>query len=319
MFPVIRGRRSPPRLGDGRDSNIPSGLLKGSLVSESDIDVDLGNLGTRQTILSGDFADGYEDNPDWTFPPKLIFNNATMNDLGHGILNGSPSVSIEWLTTAGVGDRWGARMRLPLLPGFPNGYREGWFTHDFRFKSPFGNTRGMKVPGMRTGFTPSGGGGISPAGAFPNGQLSYRTMLSNDGDDNNSTGPRRAHQYYYHFNAIRQVDRWDGGAMVIELETVSRIEIHFKWNTAFNVSDGIIETRYDPGSSTVHKPPTTLRARKTNLRMFATAGLEHADSGAVNVRFLTWECFFGGDHPTSWMPFVDSTVEYGAWKFEIPL
>ncbi len=35
MFPIIRGRRSPPRLGDGRDANLPPGLLQGQMVGVS--------------------------------------------------------------------------------------------------------------------------------------------------------------------------------------------------------------------------------------------------------------------------------------------
>ena len=45
LFPIIRGRRSPPRLGDGRDANLSPGLLQAEIPSLSAMDAFLDTFG----------------------------------------------------------------------------------------------------------------------------------------------------------------------------------------------------------------------------------------------------------------------------------
>jgi hypothetical protein len=135
------------------------------------------------------------------------------------------------------------------------------------------------------------------------------------------TSPLKAFQYMFHVDGSGENQYWDSsdGSLsnadnVIPLDTVARIEMHRVNNSAFNVSDGVMETRYDVGTATAHANPVTLRVRRTGIRFYCGSEANRPTSFCT---MIDQEHMFGGA-TSAWNPTIDSTVIFGYFKFEIP-
>jgi hypothetical protein len=266
----------------------------------------------RTTIIEGDFGPGYESAYPWDFPPDLNFPTANVTG-SHTTLNGNGAFSVTWAAGAHWGDdRWGAVINLPSIPGFTDGYDEWWYTQDFKFVSPFSTPLGFKL--MRTARDYSTSQPGNPAGGH-----SFHTMLGAKFTD--TDGPLNAFQYTFHMGAAGQNYYWDSvdgtlgnAGEPIPLDTVARIEMYYKANSAFDVADGIMETRYDVGTATASAEPVTLRAQQTGIQFYGTTEDNRAKARTLQID----ERHFFGGNTDPWRPDVDSTVIFGYFKFEIP-
>lgn len=263
----------------------------------------------RQIVLDSHFGggdSGIEARFNWDF-----FNSSgetgTVNAVDAGTMNGFGATTVTWDAGSSPNVRWGGNFRIPLLPAFPDGYPEGWLTVDMKFSSSFSSPKGMKLPGLY------------PINNEPPNQdpfgcdegFSIRQMLSGTAEGSDAL---ESHMYTYVSQDARQRNDWSGGAEVIEKDTVARVETYFKLNSAFNATDGVLEHRYDVGTSTTSTDPVTIRFRKDNQYMYC--GSEANRTNAL-VRKVTMNMFFGGAD-ISWAPLVDSAVTFGRILFEVP-
>lgn len=256
----------------------------------------------RLTVLNIEFPSTYKTDYAWHWDPDLQYDSVNMEQ-EFTTLNGANAIAVTWLPGSDFNDRWGSRITLPDIGGFPNGYSECWLTCDYKFVSPFNTPRGMKLAGIQA---------IGGAPSLGENGLSYRTMLSRM--DSDLTSDRKAHQYYFVTNDSDHKNEWDSAAQVIALDTVARIEIYFKQNTAFNAADGILEARYDEGTSSTHATPSTLRAQLTNIQTYQGS---EANRNAGKVKWMQNWHFFGGN-TAEWNVSEPSQVIIGGLKIEIP-
>lgn len=282
----------------------------------------------RQTVLETDFGggdSGIENNPDldWDFyfatgeltgdgSPSINGTQVTVTDAG--TMNGVGASLVEWDPGSAHDVRWGGVISLPLLPGFEStGYPEGWLTFEVMFHSPFPSISGQKHWGVY------GAGKEPPAtdGYGCDEGFSSRLMLSGN---SGGASTLKAHMYSYVSQDARDRDNWDSGNAVIPVDTVSRIELYWKINSAFNVQDGVLIHRFDPGTSTTHATPNTIRYQKNNVYMYCGSESNRSQAG---VYYLSGQHFFGGATQEWQVDFAGgldtpARMTFGLIKVEIP-
>jgi hypothetical protein len=241
-------------------------------------------VANRQTVLEGQFASSYVTDFDWDRDPT-VNDPANMTE-SHETLNGFDAIRIVHKLGSSTSSRWGGRINLPLLPGFSTGYPKGWFTFDFMFPSTHPSPRGQKLPGHYSLQTnvfhrTLAGGGTSP----------FTAPINGGGDAHDRLG-----------NGIPALE-WAGNP-VIEFDVVWRVEMHW------DVINGVLQTKADPGTANAHADPATLRTNKSGLDLY------NGDDAISFMRQINYVTFHGGNSSV-WNVLGDCPTVYGRFIVEI--
>jgi len=261
--------------------------------------------GDRQLVWQDDFSPGWETRLDW------IFRETDLTAVDHPNFNGFGGVDVTYPAGSDANVRWGGQIRLP---NHPTGYEEGWFTFDIMLNSPYSVPVNEKCLGVFGGH-----GAATDTNSCDTGWL-VRVQL---GDGTSTTdpfnGPQSAQTYSYEKNnGPAHQNYWLPGRFspMIPYDVVCRIELYWKPNTAFNLADGIVQHRFDPGTALAHATPTTLRSDITDFQMYCGSEANRFSSFVNEVSVST---FFGGQVNPAWEPNVNSTLTLGRMAVEVPV
>ena len=316
MVPIIRGRRSPPRLGDGRDANLPPGLLQTSIISESQINASL--VDDRAIVYLEDFAAGWEEFPNGRIPWRIdpVKPQPPLNEPGAGFnadvqswelttLNGAPAVAATWNATRfgdpdggkGTGDeRFGDQIRPPAMAA---GLDEAWFTWEMMFSDPFSAPRGGKLPGLAALPASTGGNPVTCAAPTWSARHMFNTQIPDSGPAPGVPGGvQKGHQYLYHQDEIQDRRNY---TMPFPLNELLIMEQYLKLN-----DDG------QANGINITKINGVVFLASTNLRFYCTDNRDDA-----LIRNIIFNMLWGGN-THDWDPLFDSTLTFGRFKVEVP-
>lgn len=262
-------------------------------------------------IWEDDLRPGYETRLDWRFkerdvPPIIVADHPNFNGFG--------GLDVTYPAGALASVRWGGSLRVPNKP---TGYPEGIFEIDYMLHTPFPIPVNCKGPGI---FGSHDGWGFpgSPVPECDDGWL-CRVQFGNGNDlDEEPNGPQPAHMYTYTNQATRVNTQWGGvtGTPIVVHDTVSRIRLYWKINSAFNVDDGIVRYFYDAGTANAHATPTTLRAERTNMRCYCNTELNRPNAFMNDISLSS---FFGGPNDPIWAPSQAAKLTLGRMALYIPV
>lgn len=268
---------------------------------------------SRQTILESHFGGGFnaiKNRFDWQFCTLVADSNGKIPVVADaGTMNGWGSSDITFPAGALPNCRAFGNLYLPLISGHENGYEEGWMTVDIMYRSNFSCPKGLKQPGL---YSTVGEGLVG--GPFPTCDTGWSCRYMAHGEDRSTNSePLGAHSYYYWTNDDRVRADWSP-EYELDLDTVCRIELYFKHNTAFDQLDGIIRHKFDTGTSTASATPDSIRFENTGIRMYCGSESNRVPS---YVNRISCHLFFGGA-TSAWAPLINSTFRIGRVAFEIP-
>lgn len=248
----------------------------------------------RTTVLEDHFGTGYTTRLPWQF----IITGSNGVTTSHSTLNGNGAIRVKWPSGSLADARWGGRLTYPGGP-----YEEVWLTFDMLLESPFGYPKGFKLPGQYTQNLNNTSSRSCTTGALARWHGRPRTSGGN-------TSPVRVQHYVYDTDSYES----NNGEITVPLNHVQRVEHHWKMNSAFNLQDGLFESRYDDGTTTTHANPVTLRA-STNVSFYCGS---ESNRNAARIDSMQNQLFFGGPSDPSWAPTTDIFMWFGYLKVEIP-
>lgn len=268
------------------------------------IEVPAGNMGFegfipviaqpgRQTIFSDDFSAGFEtrhghNHQTGSFDPtKIIIVSTTMN--------GSGAIALTYKAGTLPSVRWGRK--IIINPGVS--YDEGWFTYDVMLSDPFspGTTSfGGKIPKVDS---------VQGVAQLPNdcadtgwqGRIMFRALIDSD--------TIQLVHYKYNPDVTRNDTEFNIGSA---LGIPHTIEIYFKLNSAHDLVDGVVQI----------KDNNILVVDEAQRMYCANPGdppLTNRSTALIDE--MQFQTFWGGAS-SAFSPAFDSTITYGAFKFEAP-
>ena len=298
---------------------------------EANVEISVADPGEEPTgrtlVYEEDFSPGYQTRIDWFF----LTENSDIIFADHPNFNGFGGLDVTYPAGSLANRRWGGSIKLP---NFPLGYPEGWFSFDVMLNSPYSIPIGQKMPGVYPNnrswsFTASP---VPPCdqgwlARFQAGRSHEEFGANNAGDFDDLNASKGGQLYSYDNIATRRAQHWPrvGGSEprvgdgIFELDVVNRIELFWKKNTAFNVDNAQIIHRWNPGTSSTHAVPTTIRAQRLDTRHYC--GSEDGQLGSSppgNVGQISISTFFGGPTSTAWAPTVNSKLTIGRIAIEVP-